>query len=165
MYQWYLVPQEDTVHIVLIDGEYEDRIFMEQGLAKAFPARPIISVFANVGVFLEQYERLPKPFILVLELILPLFAVEGTEDNLVRRTEKLRVRFPWLGDDWNGLRGGEVLIRGIRSIQSDLPIIVYTDIDSEEISPDVLELPELRFCGKQVEIRNLVETIHSFGIA
>jgi len=153
------------MYIVLIDEGYEDRVFTEQGLAKAFLTRPTISVFANVGMFLEEYERLPKPFILILELILPLFAVQREEDDLIRRVEKLKTRFPWLGDDWEGLRGGEVLIRGIRSIQDDLPIIIYTDIDSEEISPDILELSEFRFCEKQVEIRNLVETIRSFGIA
>jgi len=151
------------MHIVFIDGDHQEREIVGKALKVAFPGAKI-TIFRGIGWFLEEYEKLQKPFILVLEVIQPLFAVENGDDELIQRAERLKVQFPWLGDDWEGLRGGEVLIRGIRSIQSDLPIIIYTDYDYGQISEDIREMPRLKICEKDDDgnFPDLARKIQSF---
>ena len=151
------------MHIVFIDGDHQEREIVGRCLEITFQGAKV-TIFRGVGWFLEEYERLQKPFVLVLEVIQPLFAVENGDDELIQRVERLKVRFPWLGDDWEGLRGGEVLIRGIRSIQSDLPIIVYTDVDYGQVSEDIKEMSMLKICekGDDGNFLSLARKIHSF---
>jgi len=148
------------MHLVIIDEDYNERVFMGMELRKAFP-KAQLTFFQAIGYFLEEYPNLQQPFVLILEMILPLYVLLEEIDDLEKRLKDLREKFPWLGDDWDGRRGAEVLIRGIRRIQDDLPIIINTDVDTSLISPDIRGLPLLHMTEKDSGCPNLINLLRT----
>lgn len=151
------------MHIVVIEPDSHEREFVIKKLETGtLNPKPIITAFGGVGEFLEKYAGLEKPFVLVLEIILPLFPVEGpeSENQIIKRVDALKTRFPWLKDNWDGIRGGEVLIGGLRNKEGDnLPIIICTNIDWRMISDEIWTLDWVYHCYKTIELSDLMGLI------
>lgn len=139
------------MHICIIEKEHFERKWLIEALVEAFPGVSI-EYFRNVGDFLMRPDDLPKIGVLIMEHHLPL---SEPREDLEVWVKKLTNLFPETVADWHHWVGGERVVKHLRKIGNNVPIILYTHSDSNYVQ-DILKETNVHFCYKKETPDNII---------
>jgi hypothetical protein len=140
------------MHIVLLDSKPLDREWL-RGFLKSCFKDVQISEFACVADFLDSLPSISAVDLLILEHFLAL--LQPTPDTEFKM-KVLETVFPKIASGWDHQEAAERVIRHVREVGLNFPIIIYTDSDEEWVQEDVRTDPKVTFCQKEGEKNNLV---------
>lgn len=158
------------LNIVLLEEDRLELKLLREDLKKAFLHSNIVT-FRSVGDFLIAAPFLPKEYILVTELDLPLLQCGKNleeQEEMENLCEYLLEAFPRTLRDWDDLRSGERVIRFLRNSRRHLnprfkvPVIVYTHSRESSMSKNIASDSNVFYCNKREPRRtqHLVEVIN-----
>lgn len=147
------------MHLVVIEDDFHEKQWVTEELKRRFSS-VTITEFKTIGDFLLALSALPTADVIITEHFLPLGGVglEYSEEWF----GKLDAHFPEVTADWNYQEAGERLVRHMRKIGVQTPVIIYTHSYEQCLEADVLKYPLVLYCSKDVELDNLIVHIQKF---
>ena len=144
------------MRFLVIEGDHFERQFLSETLTDALPEVDIVQL-KNAGEFLLlTQDRLPQIDVLITEHFLAL--MEVTEDH-EERYAKLKANFPEVVIGWDHHEAAERIIRYMRKMGLNIPVIIYTHSERDYIDKDVLLDPRVQYCSKDLEADTLLHCI------
>lgn len=143
------------MRIIIVQNGFHEREFLVRDLTKAFPS-VIITEFNTAGDFLLAIGTLKSANVIITEHHLPLGEVMRDAEAWFANLSSL---FPEVTAEWNHQQAGERLVRHMRKIGMNTPVIIHTYSDEEYIAQDVMKDPKVQYCLKNASARNLISCI------
>jgi hypothetical protein len=144
------------MHIIIVEHEHFEREWLVEILKKAFPASTITE-FRNAGDFLLALGTLPTIKVIITEHFLPLGEPRPDHEEWFGNLSRL---FPEATANWDYHEAAERLVRYMRKIGINIPIIIYTHSQSDWIDADVRKAPKVVYCEKRGESKNILLCVH-----
>jgi hypothetical protein len=143
--------------IVTIEGNFFDSEFLHSKLHERFPKDHIVE-FNYAGRFLNKLpDVLTRDTILVLEYLIPLFPVTY---QINQEYEVLFQKFPVFTAETDTHKTVELLLQCVREAGfTEIPVVLYTGIDKEMISPTLLQDPYVHYVLKIAGTGNVLDKI------
>lgn len=148
--------------ILVVEDDWGERDMVLNNIRTGLP-RADVSAIMNAGELLlmvQEDSDLGGVCVVVMEHHLPLWTIGNSEEELDSALNRLQRDFPDVVKDWDGQQAGERLVRWMRSIGVQVPVIIYTHSDESRIAEDVRALPNVSYCVKGLEAEPLIDAIN-----
>lgn len=146
--------------VILVEDDWAERDISLNDIRTRFPTTDVLPLM-TAGEFLIEVQKgsdLGGADIVVMEQFLPLWYIGESEEELVEALERLERDFPIVVREWDHRSAGERLVRWMRSIGIQVPILLYTHSDEEDIPADI-HLDERVFYSKKSAEDSLSDAI------
>ncbi len=141
------------MHVVIIEKEWIEAQQMERELQEVFPGFKI-TVFTEMPKYLLAYRDLPAIDLLITE---DRFLLRHPREDSEEYDAKLLQLFPDIIKDWDGKYALRKFLEYMRSEGQRMPVIIYTHSFKERMDERVFSIPDVVYCGKDLNWDNLIE--------
>lgn len=149
------------MRIILVESDWAERDIALNDIRVGLPSAEVTTLKCAGQLLIEVQEGsdLGGADIVVMEHHLPLWTIGESQEELDRPLESLARDFPEVVNLADGQLLSEKLVRYIRSLGIEVPILFYTLSRVGSIAGDILHDPKVYYCNKLLAGAPLVNAI------